>query len=144
MSLPDAFWDTSALLPLCVLQPQTAAAISLTGRYQIVAWWAAEVELLSGLTRLRRMGMIDSGQFDGGKLHAERLVRSWFSIHESKSITAAACSLLELYSLRAADALRLAASLEACQRQPAQYVFITGDQRQADAARQTGFTVEFV
>jgi predicted nucleic acid-binding protein len=144
MSLPDAFWDTSALLPLCVSQPQTTAAIALTSRYRIVAWWASEVELLSGLTRLRRMGMIDLSQFDGGKLQAQQLVRSWFTIHESRSITAAACSLLDLYSLRAADALQLAASLEACRHQPAQYVFITGDQRQADAARQIGFTVEFV
>jgi predicted nucleic acid-binding protein len=71
-------------------------------------------------------------------------VLTWLSIHESRSITEDACSLLEKHALSAADALQLAAALEACAHAPRGFIFISGDQRQADAARHIGFTVEFV
>jgi predicted nucleic acid-binding protein len=144
MSRGIAFWDTSALIPLCVSQPQTSAAASLYGKYRIITWWATEVEIMSGLTRLRRMRVISSDGFSAAKKHARMLVKDWFSIHESINGTATACSLLEIHALRAADALQLAASLEACRSQPDGRVFITGDQRQAEAARHIGFSVEFV
>jgi predicted nucleic acid-binding protein len=52
--------------------------------------------------------------------------------------------LLELYPLRAADALQLAAALDYFEKSPKGNVFITADQRLADAARQSGFSVEFL
>jgi len=110
----------------------------------IVAWWATEVEIRSGLTRLRRMGSIPPRQFLDGKRLAEKLIRDWLSIHESANIAPNACRLLELHPLRAADALQLAAALEACEHSPLGFAFITADQRLADAARQTGFLVEFL
>jgi len=55
-----------------------------------------------------------------------------------------AYSLLELYPLRAADALQLAAALDYFEKSPKGNVFITADQRLADAARQSGFSVEFL
>jgi predicted nucleic acid-binding protein len=144
MSRGIAFWDTSALIPLCISQPQTSASASLYEKYRIATWWATEVEILSGLTRLRRMGVISSDGLSAAKAHARRLVKDWFSIHESINVTATACSLLELHALRAADALQLAASLQACRSQPRGRVFITGDLRQAEAARHIGFSVELV
>ena len=44
----------------------------------------------------------------------------------------------------AADALQLAAALEACEQEPHGYVFVTADQRLAQAARQIGFSGEFI
>jgi uncharacterized protein len=144
MNQPPAFWDSSALIPLCILQPQTASARALNPKHQIVAWWATEVEILSGLTRLQRMAEITRTQFNAGKRLARVLIGDWMAVHESTSITSDACALLETYPLRAADALQLAAALEACDRKPQGYVFITADQRLADAARDTGFTVEYL
>jgi predicted nucleic acid-binding protein len=143
MSLVPAFWDTSALIPLCVTQPQSPFAEALYARYSIIAWWATEVEIRSGLTRLLRMGSIPQSQFLAGKQLAQTLVRSWHSVQASNPITAEACSLLELHSLRAGDALQLGAALEAFTQKPQGQVFITSDQRLADAARLTGFAVEF-
>jgi hypothetical protein len=88
------------------------------------------------------MRSITPDQFIAAKVRAQRLARAWFSVHYSTNINA--CAFLELYPLRAADALQLSASFEACRNHPRGYVFITGDQRQADAASQIGFTVEFV
>jgi predicted nucleic acid-binding protein len=144
MSRPFAFWDTSALIPLCIIQPQSPRAEILYAQYGIVAWWATEVEIRSGLTRLRRMGSIPQGQFLAGKRLAEQLIRGWLPVHESTGIAASACRLLELHPLRAADALQLAAALEACEHKPPGFALMTADQRLADAARQMGFSVEFL
>ncbi|MGD0346635.1 MAG: hypothetical protein ABSA85_07765 [Terracidiphilus sp.] len=83
-------------------------------------------------------------QFLLSKPFVQNLAGEWVSIHESPSIVPSACRLLELYPLRAADALQLAAALEACENNPSGLAFITADQRLADAARQTGFLVEFL
>jgi len=143
MSLKDAYWDSSALVPLCISQPQSAKARVFYDRYRIVAWWATQVEIISGLTRLERMGQISHDQFLVGKQLAWDLIQSWYSVG-SLGIATEACTLLELYPLRAADALQLAAALEVCAHRPRGSVFITADQRLADAARRAGFTVEFL
>jgi predicted nucleic acid-binding protein len=144
VTLPPAFWDSSALIPLCVIQPQTARARSLYGTFAIVAWWASQAEVWSGLTRLMRMRMISQRQFAQAKQLATALIDDWYVLHPSARIMADACLLLEKHPLSAADSLQLAAAIEASNRRPAKYTFITGDQRQADAARQIGFNVEFV
>jgi len=144
MSLPLAYWDSSSLVPLCTVQPQSNSAWALHSKYEVVTGWATEVEILSALTRLKRMGAITSGQFLAAKKLALSIVQSWLEVRGSASITRNACLLLEKHPLSAADAIQLANALEACRHMPHAFVFISADQRQADAARQVGFTVEFV
>jgi uncharacterized protein len=90
------------------------------------------------------MGGITQSQMLAGQRLARDLARDWISVHESPSITEDACLLLEHYPLRAADALQLAAALEACEHRPQGYVFITADQRLADAACLREFSVELI
>jgi predicted nucleic acid-binding protein len=52
-----------------------------------------------------------------------------------------ALRLLRVHALRAADAFQLAAALIACEEQPRDSFFYTGDQRLAAAAQAEGFTV---
>jgi predicted nucleic acid-binding protein len=144
MSLPLAFWDASALIPLCVRQIQTSKARVLYLNHAVGVWWATPVEIVSGLTRLKRMSEIDQDEFLIGKQRAMELARIWVPIGPTASIAARACSLLELYPLRAADALQLAAAIEYFEYSPMGNVFITADQRLADAARGSGFMVEFI
>jgi predicted nucleic acid-binding protein len=144
MSLPEAFWDSSVLIPLAVQQPQSAAARLLYAKYTVVAWWGTEVEIRSGLTRLKRMGQITASEFDQAKQIAEKIIRGWESVTTRPTLTQNACNALELFPLTAADAMQLAAALEACEHAPQEYVFITADQRLAEAARQTGFAVELL
>ncbi len=144
MSLPAAFWDSSALIPLCVLQAQTARARALYKNLGIVVWWATPVEIISGLTRLERMGDIGRDQLLIARKRARELADIWASLSPSSITLTQACSLLEAHPLRAADALQLAAALEACEQEPHGYVFVTADQRLAQAARQIGFSVEFI
>jgi hypothetical protein len=144
MSQPVAYWDSSALIPLCVPQPQSIRAIALYENYEVVTWWVTKVEMISGLTRLDRMGQISHDQFLLGKQLAGEIEQDWIPVGSSASIAQSACALLEAHPLRAADALQLAAAFEASDRKPRGYVFVTADQRQAKAARQSGFSVEFI
>jgi len=144
MTLPVAFWDSTALVLLCIPQAQTSAASSLYDRYGVVAWWATQVEMLSELTRLEKMGQISRDQFLTSKRLAQDIARGWISAGSSASVAAEACSLLEQYPLRASNALQLAVALEACEHKPQGYVFVTADQRLADAARRSGFAVEYL
>lgn len=129
-------------MPLCVSQPKTTGARLLYGRYGIVAWWATRVEVMSGLTRLDRMGQISHDQFLIGKRIAMEIAESWISVGPTESIAGAACSMLELYPLRAADALQLASALAWCEGKPKGNVFLTFDQRLREAAGLAGFTLE--
>ena len=144
MSLPIAFWDSSALIPLCVSQPQTPKAKSCYKSYGIVIWWATPVEIISGLTRLQRMIHISQLQFDRGKQQADALAVSWVRVEPIPEIASSACALLELYPLRAADALQLASAMEYFGPNHQGSVFVTADLRLADAARQSGFSVELL
>jgi predicted nucleic acid-binding protein len=144
MSLPVAFWDSSALVPLCVPQIQSVRATALYESFGVVAWWATQVEMMSGLTRLERMGQISRSEFLVGKQLMRNIVQDWISVGSPESVVARACELLELYPLRAADALQLSVALNACEFKPQGYIFITADQRLADAARQSGFSVQFI
>jgi hypothetical protein len=139
---PVAFWDSSALIPLCVSQPQTATARLLYESYRIVTWRATQVEIMSGLTRLDRMGQITHDRFFIGKRIAQEIMRDWISVGSIESIAGNACLQLELYPLRAADALQLAAALEWCEGKPRGNVFLTFDRRLREAAGSAGFTLE--
>lgn len=142
MTLPTSFWDSSALIPLCVEQKQTQRSTDLFAIYGVAVWWSAPVEIVSGLTRLVRMGEIGRSELLAGKQLAQTLSLTWVSINPSSIIAAEACLLLESHPLSAADALQLAAALEWCGGQPTGKVFLTFDRRLREAAKLAGFTLE--
>jgi predicted nucleic acid-binding protein len=142
MSLPLAFWDSSALLPLCVKQTQTARARALFAKHGVAVWWSTPVEIMSGLTRLVRMREIGDEEFLAGKHLAQMIAANWVPVRPSENIAAKACSLLELHPLRAADALQLAAALAWCEDKPKGKIFLTFDQRLREVAGLAGFSLE--
>jgi predicted nucleic acid-binding protein len=144
VSRKAAFWDTSAIVPLCTVQRVSGSALSLFNRYDLVVWCTTTVEIISALTRLLRLSQTSAIEFKQAKHQAEMLAADWRVIGLSQRILKNACQLLEQNPLRAADAMQLAAALEACEHAPQEYVFITADQRLAEAARKTGFAVEFL
>ncbi|MGB8581613.1 MAG: type II toxin-antitoxin system VapC family toxin [Candidatus Sulfotelmatobacter sp.] len=141
---PLAFWDTSALVPLCARQSHTPRAIALYKSYEAVVWWATPVEIASSLARLVRMKELNSGEWAKARKLAAELAASWFVIQPSDVLRARATSLVDLYDLRAADALQLAASLEWCAGVPHGEKFLAADQKLGEAAILTGFDVEWI
>src|SRR5712692_9282740 len=90
-----AFWDASALVPLCVRQGATPRAISLYKTYHPVVWWATPVEISSALARLMRMKQLDARDWaKAGKL-AKSLAGWWSVIQPSDALRATAIQLVD-------------------------------------------------
>jgi predicted nucleic acid-binding protein len=134
-----AFWDASALVPLCVGQSHTSRAVALYKSYEAVVWWATPVEIASALARLVRMKQLDSAGWAKARRLSAMLAEAWFVIQPSDGLRAKATELVDRYDLRAADSLQLAAALEWCQDIPQDRIFLTADQRLREAALLAGF-----
>jgi len=136
-----AFWDSSALIPLCVKQQSTLRLIPFYRAYAIVMWWATPVEIFSGLARLLRMKSISTAEHAHGRNLATLLVDSASIIQPSDTLRKQAGILVEQYDLRAGDAFQLAAALEWCGKISRSRVFFTTDRRLGEAALLSGFDV---
>ena len=134
-----AFWDSSALVPLCVRQSVTPKAIALYKIHDAVVWWATPVEIASALARLVRMRQLNSGDWAVAQKLAKRLADSWAVIQPSNALRANATRLVGRFELRAADAMRLAAALEWCEGSPQGHVFLGADHKLREAALLSGF-----
>ncbi len=133
------FWDSSALVPLILRQPRTAEARALLEEDDgLVVWWGSPVECASAIARLRREGQLTAaGERDARSL-LEALRRSWFEVQPGDLVREQALRLLRVHTLRAADALQLAAALEWAGAPP-DGEFVTFDDRLREAAVREGF-----
>ncbi len=136
------FWDTSALVPLVVAERQSARVQRwLQDDPDIVVWTLTRVELLSALARRRR----EEPKASRVLLTARReILTAWEQWSEVTAVELArghAERLVEMYTLRSADALQLGAALVVADGAPASVPFVTLDDRQAEAAMAEGFVV---
>ena len=136
---PPAFWDTSALVPLCVRQAMTPRAMALHRTYDLVVWWSTSVEMASAFARLVRMSQLTPGELAQARQLAADLADTWSVILPSDALRTKAAQLVERFDLRAADALQLAAALVWCGDVPQGRVFLTTDQKLREAALLSGF-----
>jgi predicted nucleic acid-binding protein len=134
-----AFWDASALVPLCVRQGTTSKAESFYSHYKIIVWWATPVEIASAMARLLRMNSIALVEWRGALKIAATLSAAWSVIEPSSAVRDRAEELVQRYDLRASDALQLAAALEWCADVPQARKFLTADARLFQAASRCGF-----
>lgn len=106
------FWDTSAIIPLLVAEPNSARVHELLERDPDMAvWWSTPVECWSALSRLHREGKIGMRDEDGARALIELLRSTWYEVLPSEEVRLQARRLLRLHALRAADSLQLAAAL---------------------------------
>lgn len=139
----NGFWDSSALVPLCVRQD---ASQDLRGLWRessrIVVWSGATVEIRSALARLHRGGNLNTNglQFALKKLEAMR--RGWREIITGDKLLSIAEDLPDTYGLRALDSLQLAAGLVWCKGKAKGRLFVCDDERLSEAARKAGFKIK--
>lgn len=137
-----AFWDTSALVPLCCFQPQSAQARQVARTYsRQVVWWATVVEAFSSLNRLTRDGTINIKESAQALARLNYLRKRWNEIQPTEEVRDRAERLLRIHKLRAADALQLAAALVWCGDRPQGRVLIGADGNLSAAANAEGFAV---
>jgi len=145
MMSETAFWDTSALVPLCCHQAASGVAQRFARRYsRMVVWWGTRVEAHGALTRLHREGALTENSFRQTRARLSVLSRSWSEVLPVESVREEAEELLARYKVRAADALQLAAALTWCQGRPQHRILVCFDERLGEAGSQIGFDVTSV
>jgi len=142
MKSEAAFWDTSALVPLCCYQEASAATRGLARRYRrMTVWWGTRVEAYGTLARLHWHGDLSEAALGEARARLAVLSRSWLELLPVERVREYAEDLLGRYHIRAADALQLAAALAGCHEHPQQRVFVCLDARLGEAASRVGFQV---
>lgn len=136
------FWDTSAIVPLCVDQTTTSKVRRiLTGEPRIVVWWGTPVEVQSALGRLGREGSLSAAGLTNSTKRLGLLRRSWHEVLPTEQVRGLAEELPARATVTAADAFQLAAALVWSRGRPRGRVFVCIDRRLAGVAAQTGFSI---
>jgi predicted nucleic acid-binding protein len=137
------FWDSSALVPLCVEQPSTAALQRLAQRDpQMAVWCASSVECASALARLEREGALTAETAVDAFQRLDLLMAAWHQVEPVDELRDVARRLLRVHPLRSADALQLAAAYLAAERRPPTLELVTLDDRLRLAALKEGFRAQ--
>jgi uncharacterized protein len=138
----DAFWDASALVPLCVAQSTSNLVRTVSKTKSIAVWWNSPVEITSAFARLFRNQEIDQQDFRQAMARLSELRRRWIEVQPTEVLRDLAEMLLQRHPLRAADAMQLAAALVWAKQLPRKRVFVCLDSRLAEAASKEGFSVQ--
>ena len=100
------FWDSSAVVPLLVVEPATAEREhQLQADPLMLVWWGTTVECASALQRLVREGALRAAEARAAEARLRQLERRWAEVEPTQSVRTQAQRLLRLHPLRAADAL---------------------------------------
>lgn len=136
------FWDTSAIVPLCVHEPNTSVVRELlSADTSIIVWWGTRTECISALMRQVRTGTMTNPDERACRHVLHTLAQVWSEIQPSDALRNLAERLLAVHPLRSADALQLAAAIQWCQGLTTDQSLVTFDHRLREAAYREGFTV---
>jgi predicted nucleic acid-binding protein len=137
-----AFWDTSAVVPLCVFQPQSSQARKAARVYgKQIVWWATPVEAVSSLHRLVREESLTMEELGQALVRLNHLRRLWSEIQPDEDLRETAERLLGVHKLRASDAFQLAAALVWTNNLTRSRHFVGADGALLLAAKAEGFSV---
>lgn len=144
-SMKRAFWDASAIGPLCYQQKQAAKARQAHRVFpNMVVWWSTRVECTSAFCRLEREQELTAQQMQQSSTTLENYRRKWEEIAPSEEVRTLAERLLRKHQLRAADSLQLAAALVWYNSYPKGRSFVCDDGRLLTAATAEGFNAVHV
>jgi len=136
------FWDTSAVVPLCVMEPATAQVRALADADPaLVVWWATRTECVSAVARRRRDHRLSAAVEQRARRVLVALAAEWTEVLPSEPLRQRSERLLAVHPLRAADAFQLAAALLWSRGQTASHAVVSFDDRLREAARREGFDV---
>ena len=138
----QAFWDASAIVPLCLHEDASSRARQIMRKHpQLVVWWGTLAEARSAFARANRKGILSVRDKEQAIRHLKNLNNVWRVIDPDQKLLNLAVQLLDDYPLRTGDALQLAAALRWCREKPRRKTFVCFDDRLAEAAKAVGFTI---
>jgi predicted nucleic acid-binding protein len=136
------FWDSSAIVPLLVLEKETEQCIrAFRSDKAVMVWTMSKVEVFSALCRRFREGALKEIDFDSAKKRMNDFFDMAFEIISVPKVKDRALRLLQVHPLRAADAMQLASVLVATQEDTSIVPIMSFDDRLTMAARREGFNV---
>jgi predicted nucleic acid-binding protein len=137
------FWDSSAIIPLCLKEKASEAVKGLMKDDEdIVVWWTTYIECLSALSRRQREGVLTSGDAAKARAVLSALAAAWSEVQPTEMVRVRAERLLSIHPLRAADALQLAAALVWAQETPRGLDFVCLDQNLRESSLKEGFSIK--
>lgn len=138
----QAFWDASAIVPLCLHEDASSRARQIMRKHpQHVVWWGTLAEARSAFARGHRKGSLSTKDKEQAIHHLQNFSSSWRVVDPNQKLLHLAVQMLDDYPLRTGDALQLAAALYWCGEKPRRKTFVCFDDRLAEAAKTVGFTV---
>ena len=136
------FWDSSAIIPLCLKEQMSETVKRLIKADEDIAvWWGTRVECLSALSRRRREGALDNNSELKARAILSALSEEWSEVQPSEIVRQRAERLLAVHPLSSADAFQLAAALIWAQENPQGLEIVCFDQNLRDAGHKEGFTL---
>ena len=137
-----AFFDASAVVPLCVAQPssQRARQAYRTFKTQVVGP-TTMVEAASAVYRAVRLGELAIAGATNAVGRLAQLYERWIEIEFTDRVQEVAIDALSHYALRAGHAIQLASALLWCKERPRNRPFVCFDKILSAAALEAGFDV---
>lgn len=138
------FWDSSAIIPLIVEELETVHMVRAAQESDtLIVWWGTLLECRTGIARRFREGSLNPSQRAEALDLLTELSTNWNEVQPSTTLREVASRMVVSHSLRAGDALQLAAAYVVSLDRPSQIEFVTLDKRLAHAASLEGFRVPF-
>jgi predicted nucleic acid-binding protein len=136
------YWDASALVPALLEEPGSDLVTEWLASDDAVCTWAlTRVELASAIEHRSRAGTLTSAQRRSAHKLAQDLASAATEVLDIEAVRVRAVMILARHTLRAADALQLAAALIVAEGGFAGLPFVCLDRRLADAAGREGLDV---
>jgi len=136
------FWDSSAVVPCCVIEPRSHLIKEiLQDDQEMIVWWATRIECLSALFRLVREGVLHDREEEMAQVVLQKLAETWREILPTQMVRETAERLLAVHPLHTADALQLSAALIGAGKNPRGHLFVCLDKGLRVPARKEGFTL---
>lgn len=137
-----SFWDSSAVVPLCIREKRTDnLKVLQESDRRLTVWWGTTVECTSAFARRRREDRRWESEERAALERLGLLAEMWTEVGPTTPLRHLAIRLVRVHALSAADAFQLAAALEWCDGKPGGIGFVSLDDRLAEAARLEGFSV---
>ena len=137
-----SFWDSSAIVPLCINEKGSQRARTTWRNFsEHFVWLETPVEIMSAIARRERERAISEADRVRGERRLILIETSWSIVDFEKRSVELARSFPIKYGLKALDSLQLAAALVWRKEIPKNRDFVCGDARLLKAAESAGFTI---
>lgn len=141
MKISLAFWDTSAIVPLCCFQTKSQQLRQIRRKYEVVASWISLIEGNSALKRLLLDKAISQNAYAEAVKRLKLQSKAWREIKPTEKVRELAENLIQNQNLRTLDSLQLASALVWCFEKPKGRIFVCCDDKLSKAAEKIGFSI---